>query len=495
MKRYFILVALLFWATQLAYSQTSKVTQAAPNAPMDSVVQRLGKEFIKQPARVGLSIGIIKNGQTYFYNFGTTEKGKNQAPTQNTVFEIGSVSKTFTSLLLAHAVIEKKVNLTDDIRKYMGGDYANLAYKGKPIQLVHLANTTSSLPDNLPDLSGMLQKVNPDSVGFVAVRSLRNYTKQDFYKDLHTVRLDTVPGLVPRHSNVATQLLAYILEQVYQTSYDQLIEKYIERPLAMKRETAAEASFMASGYNENGSIMPVNSIKAFHAAGGLRYSSADMLKYIKYQLAGTDKALILSHQATWGNINEQAIGFNWNMIKTVDSKRRLFHSGGTFGFASYCDLYPELGFGIILLSNESDRSTQTNLEKLSETIVEGIYGVPPALKAFQNSLVAHDYDQAMGLFETVKKKYPELHLTEDFVNNWGYALARQGKVQQAIELFKLNVSLYPRNWNTYDSLAEAYEMAGNRTLSVENYKRSLALNPQNTGAVEHLKKLGGATGQ
>ena len=75
------------------------------------------------------------------------------------------------------------------------------------------------------------------------------------------------------------------------------------------------------------------------------------------------------------------------------------------------------------------------------------------------------------------------------VNAWGYRLRGQGQQQQALEIFKLNVSFFPASANTYDSLADAYEGLGNRDLAVENYKRSLALNPQNQNAVDRLKAL------
>jgi CubicO group peptidase (beta-lactamase class C family) len=72
-------------------------------------------------------------------------------PSQNTVYEIGSITKTFVSFYLANAVLEHKVSLDDDIRKYLKESYPNLEYNGAPIQLVHLANTTSLLPDWLPN--------------------------------------------------------------------------------------------------------------------------------------------------------------------------------------------------------------------------------------------------------------------------------------------------------------------------------------------------------
>ena len=496
MKRLSILAGFFALSLQFAFGQpASSVVNEKRKTQVDTVVQRLGNSFIAQPARVGVSIGITKDGQTYFYNFGEVEKGKKQIPTQNTIYEIGSISKTFASLLLAHAIVEQRVKATDDIRKYLGAGYANLAYKGKPIELIHLANTTSSLPDNLPDLSALFQQVNPDSVGVVVNRKLKSYTKQNFYEDLRSVKLDTVPGLVPRHSNVATQLLAYILEGVYQSSYSELVDKYIGKPCGMRgvRALATNASLLATGYNENGSKMASYSVATMQASGGLRYSAADMVKYLQHQLNEHNKAVALTHQTTWETTDGQAIGFNWNIIKTVDSKRKLFHSGGTFGFASYCAFYPELGFGIVLLTNESDRSTQGSLYDLSDKIVEGIYGTPAALKAFRHQLLAQDYKQAAAIYKAVKADHREFYLSEEYINEWGYKLAREGKTKQAIELFTLNTTLYPESWNTYDSLGEAYEMAGNKTLAVANYQRSLTLNPQNTGAVDHLKKLGEAT--
>ncbi|GAA4000580.1 hypothetical protein GCM10022408_09630 [Hymenobacter fastidiosus] len=123
-------------------------------------------------------------------------------------------------------------------------------------------------------------------------------------------------------------------------------------------------------------------------------------------------------------------------------------------------------------------------------IVEAVYGVPPALQALRTALAARKYGHAADVFAVVKKQHPELHLTENYVNVWGYALLRQGQAQPALEIFKLNVSLFPKSWNTYDSLAETYESTGNKPQAIENYRRSLALNPRNANTVERLRKLG-----
>ncbi|MGB6865250.1 MAG: tetratricopeptide repeat protein, partial [Candidatus Aminicenantaceae bacterium] len=80
-------------------------------------------------------------------------------------------------------------------------------------------------------------------------------------------------------------------------------------------------------------------------------------------------------------------------------------------------------------------------------------------------------------------------ISENTINQLGYRYLVQGKIKEAVELFKLNILFYPDSWNVYDSLAEAYMTDGNKELAVKNYEKSLELNPENSNAVEMLKKL------
>lgn len=489
MNQRVLLALFLVLTTQRVSGQTGS---PLVNAQTNTVIQRLGTAFINEKARAGLSIGIVRNGETTFYNFGTTEKGKNQQPTQNTIYEIGSITKTVGSLLLAKAVVEKRANLDDDIRQYLDGAYPNLAYDGKPIRLVHLTNMTSELPDNFPDRPDAYKQANPDSIPFLIVKTMSGYTRQNFFGDLHAVTLKAVPGQNPHHSNVAAQLLGYILEKIYQLPFNELVATQVDKPLALRTTSLSEppSTLLAIGYDGKGNRMPAFTMKEVQAAGGLRYSTADMLKYAMHQLNEKDEAVKLSHQLTWGSSDNTALALNWLVSKTIDSKRRLRQSGGTFGFASYCDLYPDQQVAIVLLANESDQTTQDRLGEISEQIMNALYGEPAVLRAINAGLASRGYSQAIAVMDDVRKKHPELHLTEDYVNEWGYRLVGQNKLQEAIEIFRLNVSLFPNGANTYDSLAETYKRVGNRKLAIENYKRALALNPENANAAEYLKKFG-----
>ncbi|MBW1655668.1 serine hydrolase domain-containing protein [Flavobacterium quisquiliarum] len=323
--------------------------------------------------RVGLSIGIIKNGKQYIYNYGSTQKEKQILPSSNTLYELASNSKTFSSTLLARAVLNKKVKLTDDIRKYLKEDYPNLQFKGTPITLLNLANLTSALPNWMPDSKEIFTKANPDSIAYILDAVHRKYSRQQFYKDLHNVKLDTVPGAIARHCNTAAQLLGHIMETVYGEKFGTLIKKEFTSPLKMKNtvllgDTKLPIS-MAFGYDGKGRKMPFIDWEDMQVAASIASSTSDMLQYIAYHLNEKNADAKLSHEPTFGDISKGAIALNWKATKPQNGPIRISHTGGSLGFSSYVVFSPELNSGIILFSNDSDMKTQNELIKLAETIL------------------------------------------------------------------------------------------------------------------------------
>ena len=335
--------------------------------------------FMNEASRVGLSIGIYKNGKVYTYNYGSLQKGKQTLPVKSTIFEIGSITKTFTGILLAQAVYDKKVSLEDDIRKYLEGNYPNLEYKGHPITLFHLVNHCSGLPYFLPNKPEILNTQNYDSLISNIEKSQQHYSKKDFFEDLHKVQLDTIPGFKSRYSNSAVQLLGFILERVYKMPYDKLLQKYITIPLHMNSTSLTYLKLndtnLAKGYNSKGELMSYMP-ELVGAAGGISSSVNDMLNYIQFHLNENNKLVALSHKITWGNLDDYAIGMYWDENKTSGGYRRLLHSGGTFGFSSYCVIYPDRNTGIVLLSNEADQNTQGTLEEAANKLFEALDKTP-----------------------------------------------------------------------------------------------------------------------
>jgi dienelactone hydrolase len=118
----------------------------------------------------------------------------------------------------------------------------------------------------------------------------------------------------------------------------------------------------------------------------------------------------------------------------------------------------------------------------------------PNVGDFARELAKQGFDKAAQIYEQAKKQDAAFTLDQAEVNNWGYELLGSGKVQEAIAVFKLNVTIYPDRWNVYDSLAEAQATAGDKESAIANYKKSLQLNGGNANARERLKKLeAGAT--
>lgn len=370
MNKTFSLTFIAFWTftTTALFGQIKKEN-------LDTLVDRLGKDFIKNKQSAGLSIGVYNDGTAYFYNYGTTEIEKTRLPTRNTIYEIGSITKAFVSLILANAVIEKKVKLNDDIRKYLDGNYPNLEFKGKPITLLELSNTTSRLPNWLPLFTKQLKDAPPDSIPYYIEKVYKRYSQKDLFDALHKVVLDTIPGTKAEHSNGAALLLTYILEKVYHTSIENLASKYILNPEKMNNTSflasKANSKSLAKGYNDTGKQMPYFATTFMKGVGGMNSTTSDLLNFIKLQLDTTKAAINLSHQKTfntgWGNI-----GLTWSIYKFDNGNHQLWADGGTYGFTSYVIFYPEINSGVVVLSNESDPSSSNRISDVADGIFQFI---------------------------------------------------------------------------------------------------------------------------
>lgn len=165
------------------------------------------------------------------------------------------------------------------------------------------------------------------------------------------------PGTNPRHSNVAASLLGVILEKVYGEPFADLIARYIEKPFGMQPGVGSDREReLATGYNDRNIAMPALDARYILTAGGLRYSSADMARFLRAQLAGDQSAIQLSQQPTAGP-GHVAVGFNWWISTEADGRRTLRASGGTFGSSSYVEFRPELNYGIVVLANRAGAET------------------------------------------------------------------------------------------------------------------------------------------
>jgi CubicO group peptidase (beta-lactamase class C family) len=192
---------------------------------ISKIIEKNGSSFINNKNITSVSIGVYKDGNTYTQHFGSVEKGKAILPDDETIYEIGSVSKTIAGYLMAEGILEGKLKLEDDIRVYLKGQYPNLEYQGQPITIKHLLTHTSGLPMFLPlEMNGVFEKLD-ESVPRLYFEMEKAYDKQNFLKELKEVSIAKEPGTNYAYSNVGAELIGYILETIYKKSIDDLLKE------------------------------------------------------------------------------------------------------------------------------------------------------------------------------------------------------------------------------------------------------------------------------
>jgi len=334
----------------------SIISDNKKQSALDLEVDSLVKNYMSDPANASLSIAIIQKGITCFYHYGEPKKQTGQLPSNANIYEIGSVTKTFTGILLAKAIEEKKVNPNDDIRKYLPASCKNLSYKNTPVTLLQLANHTAGIP-RIPD--------NLESQkNFDGKDPYKNYTKQMLFNYLSKLKLESMPGIKSDYSNTGMALLGIILADAYHKTYAELVQEKITGPLKMDHTfeivPAVELSNFCKGYDEQGNETSYWSFSDLAACGGLRSTLEDMVIYLKANMEEKDPSFALSQTATFQMGKYNSIGMAWNNQQSLSGTTTTWHNGGTYGFSSFVGMIKSLQSGIVVLSNSGN-----NVDELS----------------------------------------------------------------------------------------------------------------------------------
>jgi len=313
---------------------------------LDKEVDNLLKPFIMQPNTVGVSIGVLVGDKKYYYNYGEAEKGSGVAPKQSTLYEIGSISKTFTATLLADAVNNGKIKLDDPVNKYLPDSVPAIAYNSTPVTILSMINHSSGIP-RMPDNFDFNAGFNDP------YRDYDNSRLFSFYKNYKPSRK---VGDEYEYSNLAVGTIGVILENINGTGYENLLFKTICEPLAMHDTRVylrpQDSARFAKGYDNGRYATPWN-FKAFMGAGGIRSTAEDMLLYAQAQLGAAPlqlyKDMQMTHTATFKKGNT-TVAMGWHIIKPGNDEL-LFHNGGTGGYRSYLAINPQKKLAVVMLSN------------------------------------------------------------------------------------------------------------------------------------------------
>ena len=350
----------------LALTLTRQTSVVEPSAPaidpaiapvdVDHMKDVLDKDLAKALATgdlgpgtdAGVTIGVVQHGVRRIFSYGTAKP--------DSVFEIGSISKTFTGLLLAQLVEQKKVQLDEPVRALLPKGTVAAPASGAEITLLDLSAQRSGLP-RMPDNFNPADPANPYA----------DYDNKALYAYVakHGVAAPAKPEF--GYSNLGVGLLGEALTERAGVTYDVLLRKEITAPLGMKDTAVALTPAMRTRFiqGHDGDHKPVHAwdLAALVGAGGIRSTAADMLTYLEAQLhpdhlprtvkATAEGKTLAAALAAAHVIHGEAgpgmhIALNWIH---VDESGSFWHNGATGGYTSFALFNPDGDYAVIVLGN------------------------------------------------------------------------------------------------------------------------------------------------
>ncbi|MCA4897764.1 MAG: serine hydrolase [Bacteroidota bacterium] len=355
--------------------------------------EELCKQRVELEETPGIAVAIYENGKTTYLTFGLANIETKEAVTSKTLFEIGSITKTFTCTALANAVAKNEMGLEDNAQNYLPANVILPQKNGKQITLLHLASARSGLP-RMPGNFSPADPRNP----YV------DYTEKELFNYLSNVELNAEPGAQYEYSNLGMGLLGYIIAKKRGVSYSKLIKETVLLPLDMRQTFISGErieKLLAAGYTDKSkmSAWTWTDQSVLTGAGGIVSNAEDMIKYLVAQFNTTDpvlkKTVELARQerAAAGNLTYQ-IGLGWHLA----DHKYIWHNGGTGGFRSFAGFDPENKRAIVILTNSTNGADDLGfywlnsvypLKTLKKSIAlepdklkeyEGVYEITPQFK-------------------------------------------------------------------------------------------------------------------
>jgi D-alanyl-D-alanine-carboxypeptidase/D-alanyl-D-alanine-endopeptidase len=286
--------------------------------------------------------GVIDRGVQRIYVAGSAGNGR--SIDEHTLFEIGSVTKTFTATALAIMALRGQVRLSDPIAKYLPKGVHAPSEKGKPITLLDLAEQRSGLP-RLPD--NMTNVADDDPYA--------DYTNADMYAFLNGYKLTREPGAAYEYSNFGIGLLGQLLANRAGTTYPALVRENVLKPLGMN-ETAflttgtRDPAQLAVGHDLNGDPVATWHAQAIAPAGTIASNVVDMLQFLRCNMGqgSLKRACLFAQLPRADGEARHRIGLVWNVNS---SNGIVSHGGDTNGFHAFIAISRDRQTGAVVLSN------------------------------------------------------------------------------------------------------------------------------------------------
>jgi CubicO group peptidase (beta-lactamase class C family) len=436
---------------------------------------------------------VVDNGKIiYQKGVGMANMEWNIPNAPDTKFRLGSITKQFTATVILQLVEQGKIKLDGKLIDYLP-DYRKDT--GAKVTIHNLLSHTSGIP-SYTSLPGFFQNV-----------SRNPFTVDDFIKKYASGDLEFEPGTKFVYDNSGYFLLGAIIEKVTGKPYEQVLKENIFDPVGMKNSGYDHwntiISKRATGYTQTPrgyETAPYLDMSIPYAAGSLYSTTEDL--YLWDQALYGDKLLSAKSKELMFKPNLSNYGYGFVMTKaTLAPPTKLVvqviqHSGGINGFNTLLVRMVNEKRTIVLLDNaEHGQYLNKMVQGIMSVLYDQPYDMPKRSIAtlLMNSIQGKDVASAIREYRALKAgtTAAEYDFNEAELNRLGYQLLQTKKVADAIEIFKLNVEMFPQSANAYDSLGEGYMTSGNKDLALANYKKSLELDPKNANATAKLAQLSG----
>jgi len=337
------------------------MTKAQTVLSNDEISTILQQRIDQEKQSIGIVVGVIDESGNRIIAYGHQDQKNSSLVDGNTLFEIGSITKVFTTLALAKLVEQGTLKLGDRISTLLPDAVKAPTRNGQEISLLDLATHTSGLP-RLPDNFVPADMSNP----YV------DYSVEQLYAFLSSYQLPRDIGSQYEYSNLGTGLLGHLLSLKTGMDYETLVKTQITQPLQMHdtgiQLATEQLARFATGHNRLAQPVPYWDLLTLAGAGALRSTANDLLKFLaaNLQLASSPLNPILqtTHPVqTQTETPGLAIALGWHVLNHHETEI-IFHDGGTGGFRSFLGFVKQKRFGVVVLSNSENDVNDIGLHLL-----------------------------------------------------------------------------------------------------------------------------------
>jgi CubicO group peptidase (beta-lactamase class C family) len=463
--------------------------------PNEAPVRLSLPELMKIYKVPGLSVAVIDDFKIAWAKaYGVTEAGSDTPVTVHTLFQAGSISKpvaaTGALYLVEHGKLSLDENVNDKLKTWQVPE--NEFTKDQKVTLRRL----------LSHSAGLTVHGFPGYEVGASIPTLVQILNGEKPANTAPVRVDFIPGTKARYSGGGITIEQQLIIDVTGEPFPQFMRETVFDKIGMNDSTyeqplpPARAAMAATASHADGMVVPGKwHIYPEMAAAGLWTTPTDLGKFaIETALSKQGKANhILSEAMTRERLNPQIenIGLGF-FLGDGGNPAEFGHDGDDEGFQARLIMFADSGKGVALMVNSDAGLTMASF--LEESIAKE-YGWHYAMQQNQADILwlvanARGTAAATQKYEDLKKSSAK-GLDENTLLQVAYQLLFAGKADDALQVFKLQVRDYPKYWNSYDSIGEAYMRAGQKDLAIQNYEKSIELKPDNQNGIDMLKKLKG----